>query len=351
VECDALPACSPIETDDATCADGRDNDDDGATDCVDDDCAAAGVCQSQALRVVHWNIQEVFGGDAPSLQGEAAIDAAAAMLLRMNADVACLNEVHDDEGFALVELAERASYPFVFQSEISTPMAGGLTNACLSRRPFSIAQSRSSDDISSDADANETGRDFAEVRVDVVPGVSSVTILSAHLKSGFAEADHFRKHIEALRIRDLVQQIAQARPDDAVIVMGDMNEEIDEEPSLSWSSFPDGMPFSYRLGADLEFPFTYGPFEAFAEAGLVATLPTHEDSSDTGTRIPSGRRIDYQLFRGLTLVGDLVYDPCTDDGVDDPPVGNFLVLAGPAVPCGTAEDASDHWPVIADYAP
>jgi endonuclease/exonuclease/phosphatase family metal-dependent hydrolase len=335
--CEAFSVCASLESGDAACSDGVDNDGDDFTDCVDFDCDEAPTCNAPVLRVVTWNVQEIFGGDPPSLQGEAAIAAVATMLLRMNADVACLNEVHDDEGFALDALAAAADYPFIFQGELSTPMAGGLTNACLSRRPFVVARSRSSDDISSDSRANETGRDITEVTVAF--GASTLTILSAHLKAGFSDGDHLRRHVEALRLAQLAEST-----EGAVVAMGDFNEEITNPRRDAFLDEPDDMPFSWRLGSDLSFPITYDPFGALASAGLDAGRPLHEDTENEATRIPSGRRIDYLMSKGATRVAEEVYDPCVDDGIGG------MLKAGEPVACGTAEDASDHWPVMVDLS-
>ncbi|MCC7385346.1 MAG: endonuclease/exonuclease/phosphatase family protein [Deltaproteobacteria bacterium] len=346
--CRSTSVCRPTEDDDQACADGADNDRDGAVDCADTDCAAASPCGRRSIRIATWNIQELFGGDPPSAQGKAAIDAVVKMLLRIDADLVCLNEVHDDEAFALDAVATAAAYPYVFQAQVSTPMAGGLTNACLSRRPFLLARSRSSDDISPDLSANETGRDFAEVRVDLVPGRQAITVFSAHLKSGFTDADHLRRAVEAIRLADLVRATGAEHPSDAVVVMGDLNEERGQEPMQTFTSPPSGLPFSFRLGSDLAYPIAYTPFETLLAAGLSATEPTHEDNDDDATRIPSGRRIDWLLYKSATLVADEVFDPCRDNGVDDPPAGGRMEKAASPVPCGTAEAASDHWPVMAD---
>lgn len=346
--CRDLPVCATTEGDTATCADGVDNDTNGATDCADTACTALAVCTAARLRVVTWNVQQLTGGDPPSAQGQAAVDAVLTMLRRMNPDVACFNEVHDDEATALATAAATAGYPYVFQGSISTPMAGGLTNACLSRRPFLSARSRSSNDISTDPRANETGRDLTEVSVELIPGGARVTLVSAHLKSGFDDATLLRRHVEVLRAAQVVTEAALSG---GVLFMGDFNEELDRVPGPVFATPPAGLPYSFRLGSDLHYPFTYDPFGVMHGAGLVDAPAVHEDSTQMSTRIPSGRRIDYIMTRGVEVVAAEVYDPCVDNGVDDAPTGGRMEKAGTPVSCGTAELASDHWPVMVDLLP
>jgi hypothetical protein len=159
-----------------------------------------------------------------------------------------------------------------------------------------------------------------------------------------------RRQVEALRMRDAVNQYLATHPDDAVVVTGDFNEEINENTlGTVYPQAPEGMPLSYRLGSDLAYPLTYDPFAAMASAGLSVTDPTHEDGSSHATRIPSSRRLDYIYYRNAELVGDEVYNPCRDNGVDDAPVGQYRAKTGPAVgDCSAAEGASDHRLVFAD---
>lgn len=346
--CMGLSVCQTSESDLATCTDGVDNDQDMLRDCADPGCLPLAACAVPRLRMATWNVQQLMGGDPPSAQGQAAADAVAAMLARMDADVVCLNEVHDDEDAEVRSLATGLGYPFVFQGLISTPMAGGLTNVCLSRRPFVRARSRSSNDISTDTQANETGRDLVEVAVELVPGGTQVTLVSTHFKSGFDNATLFRRHVEAVRAAQIATAAASSG---AAIVMGDFNEEIDGNTTRTFNAPPSGMPSSYRLGSDIAYPVVYAPFSALGAAQLVAVNARHEDSSTDATRIPSGRRIDYIMLRGASVVGAEVYNPCVDNGVDDGAVGGRLEKAGSPVPCATAQAASDHWPVMVDLAP
>jgi len=183
--------------------------------------------------------------------------------------------------------------------------------------------------------------------VELTPGGTRVTLFSAHLKSGFDDATLLRRHVESLRAAQVVTAAAQQG---GVLFMGDLNEEITRTPGPTFTQPPTGMPFSYRLGSDLAYPFTYDPFGVLLGAGLTAANARHEDSNNDATRIPSGRRIDYILTRGVTVLAAEVYDPCRDNGVDDAPVGGRMEKSGSPVMCGVAEAASDHWPVMVDIS-
>jgi len=252
--CAPLPVCDPDEHDEATCSDGVDNDGDGQRDCLDSACAATTVCSRATVRIASWNIAGLGAA------GSAEHQAAEAVIARIDADVFCLQEVEDADGAALASLAATLGYPHRFQAEVSTPMAGGLRNACLSRLPLAGTASLSSPDISSDAAANETGRDFAQVRVEVRPGVAFVGLLVAHLKSGFEAADLFRKQIEAQRLGQAANAYALAHPGEGLVVTGDLNEEIDGwRLGQIFEALPDGLPYSYQLGADISWPTSLSP--------------------------------------------------------------------------------------------
>jgi endonuclease/exonuclease/phosphatase family metal-dependent hydrolase len=342
--CVGLSACDPTEGSDPSCTDGVDNDGDQQRDCADGDCAGAIACNRASVRIATFNVQTLGS------VGSADYLAVLAFVRRVSPDVICFEEIESWETRRLGALARDAGYARWFQGHVTGAMAGGLTNACLSRYPFAEARSLSSDDISSDGSANETGRDFVAVRVEVVPGSRWIAVFDVHLKSGFADSDYLRRQVETIRLAQAIDQHKRAHPLDAVVVMGDFNEEIDEQILGSRiSSPPSGLPSSYRLGSDLAYPFTYDPFAALAAAGIAFTDPTHEDSTSHATRIPSGRRIDYIGYLGLQLVGDEVFNACRDNGMDDPPAGDWLEKPGPQVPCASKEMASDHRLVFADF--
>lgn len=344
-DCASLSVCQTTEDNTSTCRDGVDNDGDGDRDCDDSACADLPVCNRDELRVVVFNVEEI------GVVGTGPYAALVRILNRLDGDLVCLTEVDASEAETLSALATATGYAFFAQAAVSTPMAGGLTNACLSRFPILTAESRSSDDISADSDANETGRDILLVRVDVAAGAAPVTALVVHYKSGFDHADFFRRQVETLRTAQLLEQSRARFAGDSFVVVGDVNEDVAVESQEVYDDFPFGMPFSYRFGSDLAFPITYGPHATLTAAGLTTADATWEDSTvEYGTRYASDRRIDYIFYDGLTLLADEVYDPCRDNGVDDPPVGQFMQKAGAPLECADGQRASDHRPVMADFA-
>jgi endonuclease/exonuclease/phosphatase family metal-dependent hydrolase len=277
--------------------------------------------------------------------------AALQLINRVVPDVLCFNEIEENEDAALEAFALSAGLPFLFAGEVSTAMAGGIRNACLSRWPQVTTRSLSSSEISADPSANETGRDIVNVRVEVRPGAEYVGVFSVHLKSGFEDADYLRREVEALRLSQAVTAYREEFPQDGLVVMGDFNEEVSSSAlGDTFTSAPEGMPTSWHLGSDLAYPFTYNPFAALTNIALLSTDPRQEDSNYDATRIPSGRRIDYLLYEGLTLQADQVYNPCRDNSVDDDPPGEWVALQGSPAECSAAEAASDHRPVFADFS-
>ena len=342
--CRWLSICDRREDSPGECGDGVDNDGDGYTDCADFGCRKLAACMGTTVRVASFNVQYL---GSPSTSGFAAL---VEILKRVAADVICLQEVKDHEGSRLQQLAQLSGYPHLFNGKVSTPMAGKITNACLSRLPLVQGRSRSSANISTSSWANETGRDIVTVRVRLKNG-RHLMVLNAHLKSGFKDSDRVRRQVEILRVRDILRQERKAHPGDAVVVLGDFNETVNGSTlGTVYHKAPQGMPYSYKLGQDISYPITYKPFATLRAEKLVLTQPTHEDSTTNfATRIPSGKRIDFILHGGAELVGDEVYEACQDNGVDDAPKGNYLVKgSGGPLQCGTNSVASDHRPLFAD---
>jgi endonuclease/exonuclease/phosphatase family metal-dependent hydrolase len=329
----------------ALCIDGSDNDGDALTDCADPDCANEPACTRTRFRLVSWNIETI--GAEGSGQYNAAVD----VLLRLDADIVCIQEITSTENTVWAKLADTLGYPHRFSGAITTAMAGDLKNGCMSRMRFAGTASRSSSNISIDNNANETGRDIVVVRVDVLPGKKALDLMVVHFKSGFDETDNFRRHIEAQRTAQVLDEHMTAHPTDGWAVVGDFNEDIGTMPTRQFTQAPSGLPLSYRLGSDVTFPFTYSPFTPFTSRGLTIAPATLEDApTEFATRFASGRRIDYIMSGNLERIEQIVYDSCYDDGEDDGAPGNWVALAGTDLPCGRSGNASDHRPVVVDFA-
>lgn len=302
-------------------------------------------CGGMPLRVAAFNVESV--GEP----GSSSFDALVAVLGRIDADVVCLEEVQYWETPSLFALADAAGYPDAIQAEESPAIGGDHTNACMSRGGLSLVGSYSGWDLSSDSAANDVGRHILVVQVDLAPGADEpcrVGFVSLHLKSGQEDLDWFRRQIEAERVAQAVALYQAEYPGDPMVILGDLNENLDD-PALGtvFTGVPDGLPESYHVGSDIEFPLDYQPFDRFEGMGFSIVPATQEDSTRDETW-QDVVRLDYVLLSGAELEGTVVYNACRDDGVDAAPEGAWLPLAGAPLACAMSDQASDHFPVVAD---
>ncbi len=303
-------------------------------------------CAGRTARVATFN---VLGVGAP---GSTEYRALADIVRRMDADVICFQEVLFYEGNNLSALAEDTGYMWEIQANEPPAIGGDFTNACMGRSTLMMVGSYSSGNLSDDPGVNDVGRDILAARVDLSDSEATchLGLVALHLKSGTGELDEFRRQVEAERVAQVVEIYENAFPDDPMVIMGDLNETIDD-PDLGTVVFPEepaGLPPSYQTGSDIQFPMTYRLFDRFADLGFEPTYATQEDSGSLDATFYEAR-LDYiMVSSGAQVVADEVYNACRDDGVDEPPMGNWMEKAGQALPCAVSFDASDHLPVMAD---
>lgn len=290
------------------------------------------------VRVVTWNVEGVGAA------GSAEHEAVAEVLLRLNADIVMLNEIDASETGRVESLAARLGYDHVLVPS-SNPF-GDLRNGVISRLPFSDARVWTSRDLSGDAQANDLTRSPVSVTVEVAG--RTLSVVGQHWKSGFDDIDELRRAVDGIR----TAQAAERVDADFVLVVGDMNHEVDEsEVPSTFTSVPSGAPSDFWLGADLYARLQQGgigadPFVPLAELGLTPLAFTQADGR-TDTRDASGRRIDWIHGNdavAATLVGGVVYDARDDDRVS-------LSLAGNPPARESTALASDHFPVLVEFAP
>ncbi len=303
-------------------------------------------CASRTVRVATYNVESVSPSGTPMF--EALRD----VLLRVDADVVCLQEVEEDELASFVALATAANYPSIVQSNPPPAIGGGFRNACMGRVDLSLVGSYSAWDLSSDPNANDVGRNILVVRAQVAPDDEPpcyLGVVTLHLKSGQDQLDWFRRQIEAERVVQAVGLYRAAYPDDPMTILGDLNENLDD-PALGteFTQVPAGLPDSYEVGNDIQFPLTYQPFDTFTGLGFSIADATQEDSASADETWADLVRLDYVLHDGVQLQADEIYNACRDNGQDDPPVGNWLPKAGSPLACPVSDLASDHFPVFAD---
>jgi endonuclease/exonuclease/phosphatase family metal-dependent hydrolase len=303
-------------------------------------------CEGSDLRVVTYNVKAV------GAQGSDEWNALGSILARLSPDIVCIEELGDFETAPLRALAESLGWGEPIQADPSPAIGGELRNACMGPRPMNRIASYTASDLSPDGSANDLSRDLLAVRVDLDNGCHA-NLLAMHAKSGQEDLDRFRRQVEFVRVQQAVAAVRAAHPDEGVILMGDFNEQTDD-PMIGqvFAAPPPGLPRSYQLGSDIEFPLTYDPFPTVAASGMTRIEVTAEDSERNSTWGVSdgfdGERIDYIWLDGINLDAAIVYDACLDDGVDAPPAGAWIPLTGEPVPCFASQTASDHLPIAAD---
>ena len=294
-------------------------------------------CAGTSLRLATFNLYEV------GTVGSDAYQAAVAILLRIDADIVCLQEVLYYEGPALAALAADAGYTDVVQADRAPAIGGPLTNACLARVPLDRIASYTASELSPDPGANDVGRDILAVRAHLHDSCR-VGVLNVHLKAGRNETDRFRRQVEVERLLQASDRYRDQRVGEPVFALGDFNERIDaSELGQLFSSVPNDLPQSYRLGTDVVLPLRYHPFERMQDGGFSVGEPL-QAGTDRPYTWDDTSRLDYLFWSGAELLADEVYYACRDEdtgGIDK---------AGAPLDCSVSAAASDHFPVVADFA-
>lgn len=304
-----------------------------------------GECEDTPLRVATFNIEAV------SPPGSDPFVGLAASISRMGADVVCMQEVNEGEEAWVTALAEAAGYNAVVLADPSPAIGGDIYNACMARVPMEKIASYGGSALSSDPTANDVGRDILAVRVEPQPGCHAA-LFTVHLKSGGDYEDLFRRQVEAERLARGVRLYHENRPTEAVIALGDFNEQLDDDAlGDSLPEVPPTLPSSYSLGSDIEVPLRYHPFDVLTTQGFKIAEAFQEDSTDDGTFVGGNfsSRLDYVLYGQALLVGAEVYNACADNGMDDAPAGGWLPKEGEPLACYSTQIASDHLAVFADF--
>ncbi len=325
--------------------------------------AAPSAGASERLRLATYNVLDIQPGTG-------GFDDLVEILGRTGPDVVLLQEVGNptqsqsqSQAQAQVNaLAAAAGYPFRATSQNSSVLGGDLRVAALSKWQITNIKSHHSNDISPDSSANDIGRDILQVTI-AVPDVSGpVTFFNVHQKASGGEANRFRRAVEGLRLRQLIEAWCVQNPDGHVFVGGDFNADVGslQPESFSFSEFQSlSLPFSFSLGSDVQFPVTYDPFgQMQALSGCATPLlfadATAEDSTTNDGTFQSGGRLDY-LFAStgtgsdVRLLADEVYRSPLDDDLDAIPAGQYLRKFGNELNTNVSGGSSDHFLVVADY--
>lgn len=299
----------------------------------------------EQFRFSSWNVQ------ALGTNGSAQWNDALSIVGRLDADIACFQEIFTNSEVALFDtFATTANYPHMFVANASGTLSGSLRAAVMSKYPILNAISHTSVSLSGDMNANDISRDILEVQIQIPNTPQRLGIFILHLKASSGSTNDFRRTIEIIRTNQAVDAFKAAFPGAPWIVCGDINDDIgDRGFGNTFNSLPGGLPGSYSLGSDISLPVTYNPFTSFTSNGSFIAGATQEDSTIDVTREASGRRLDYLFIEnGVTVVEDEVYNSVRDNGVDDGAPGGLLAKSGSALAAGVSLSASDHYVVAAD---
>ncbi|MHC4234821.1 MAG: endonuclease/exonuclease/phosphatase family protein, partial [Planctomycetota bacterium] len=198
------------------------------------------------VRVATFNIQN-YDGSSP--QFEAARD----VLVRVGADVVCLQEMGNASEFA--DLAAVAGYPFFVLASANGDIDNNNDFAgVMSMHPFVSTATETSVSLSGDPNALDLTRNFIVATIDIPDATGDLSIAGNHWKAGFSDADEFRRSIESIRAMQTVEDLDSSL--DAFLIVGDMNDDIADSPDdpSQFNSLPSGLPVSFELGNDISFP-------------------------------------------------------------------------------------------------
>lgn len=303
---------------------------------------------TEKLRVATYNVE---GIDVSTAGYTSLVD----VLKRMNADVVMIEEVDGStEATQVAALATAAGYGHSRVANAASSLTGGLRNAVLSKYPITSHVSWTSPAISGDPSANDITREILQVTVSVPQVCQPVAFFVVHLKASSTSTDKFRRAVEILRLKKVIENYKNANPAHHIVLGGDFNDDVGDAPfGNTFNSQPSGLPASYDLGSDISFPVVYDPFNTIAAIGGLALQfldSTLEDCSTCYlTRAASGRRLDYVWTPFNTIrLGDETYSSTVDNGVDDAAIGNFMRKSLTPLASGASASAADHYPVFGD---
>ena len=305
--------------------------------------AEAGVGAAD-LRVVSYNVEGL--GDPSSTEYGAVVD----VLARLDADVVLLQGLSAPQDLPhLDQLATDTGYGAPCVTEPTD--LGSARQAAISRVPIAACHSHAAHELTSDPLANDLTGQLLEVQLQTDPDRAAWGVVSMELFDA-PSRDEFRREVESRRVAQAVAQFSAEHPGSPLILVGSVNEDVARGPFglPAFAALPIGLPATYRLGSDIQFPLAYDPFAALEAPGWTALALTHEESPlDLSTQPATGDRLEYVwLDLHLQLAVGEVYDACDDDGVDSPPLGDVVAKAGLPLACGTTANASSRLPLVLD---
>lgn len=304
------------------------------------------------LRVATFNIgahftTEGFPDYSLGDPGTSDHDSVRDVLDRIDADVVALEEIASADVSGnpddLDNLAATLGYPYLYVAPVTaaSPLPGPIDTtlrvAFLSRYPFITSTS-----VRSPAGAKELTRLHPVVKVDVPGTINDPVLISAHLKSGTAAADKFRRAVDFKRLVTHLNGMGLTN-DDNYIIMGDFNL---SSSNATYSTLPANLPVSYALGADIPLPVSYStnPLTYFTTPSVTKLSPKQVNGSSA--TFQSGSVIDLVMV-SPAIAGRPIQSEVYNSALD---TSNSVGLpkAGMPLASGTSAAASDHYAVFAD---
>jgi endonuclease/exonuclease/phosphatase family metal-dependent hydrolase len=263
------------------------------------------------------------------------------VLARINADVVALEEIHtaDISANDLTPLATSLGYAYRYAAPNSNTFDTSLRVVFLSRFPFITSGS-----IDAPAGFKELTRQHPVVKVDVPGTTKDPTILGVHLKSGTGSDDRFRRAVEMNRVAGYLatQGITS---EDNLIILGDFNP---SSINKTFTALPSGLPGSFSLGTDLNFPAVPIAYSTNPTAYFTNPIPTKLDprqlnnsTSTFNTSVTTGPAYDFILV-SPAIAGrphpQEIYNSSLDTSNS-----TGLPKAGNPLAAGSSYIASDHY--------
>ncbi len=314
-------------------------------------CVLAPMTQAIEIRVATFNIGAHFittsgGAFVPDFSlgdpGTVDHDKVRDILNRIDADVVALEEIHSADIAGNPDdvdaLAASLGYSYSYISPSTNTFDTSLRVIFLSRFPFLTSTA-----INSPAGTKEITRQFPAVKVDVPGTDKDPLLIAAHLKSGTAAADRFRRAVEMRRLADhLATENLSAS--DNYIIMGDFNL---SSTNRIFSTLPTGLPSTYLLGSDIIFPVTYStnPLDYFNSGTMTRLDPRQLDNS--ASTFQSGSVLD--LFLVSPAIAARPFRAEIYNSALDTSNSSGIPKSGAPLLGDTSMLASDHYALFADF--
>lgn len=308
----------------------------------------ATVATGRPLRVATYNVEHGIGA-----AGTGKGDAQRAILRRVDADIVAFQELNRRTRDAWERLADELGYPHTAWGDMG-PFSGGMLTGYFSRYPILEQES-----VRSPEGAREFSRKPLRITVRVPGAAQPLTLWNMHHKALFRPVDDFRRAVEALRIIRDIEHMVEAHPGRTEwVILGDMNDDVrrcrdpERDPqSERFDGLPDGLPRTYVLGPDVEFPLAYRafPLDTFRSVGpgFHAVDAVREGTDDLITHVHTHYRLDY-IFVSTAIRRHPRGPPAGEVHHSDGETGAGLPKRGPVPPRGSTAAASDHYLVFAD---